>query len=279
MSVLSYSGTIVKQSDNDRYLCSLFAPAEKREGLFALYAFNSEIAKIPETVSDPMLGLIRLQWWREAIESLYKGVVRKHEVVTDLHKALQQQPLSQALFEKLLTARESDLDDEPPATLDALIDYAEGTSSTLFQLALEVLDARNDHTDEAARHLGIAWALIGYIRAFRFHGASRRVLFPIQLLEAQQLTMDNIRAGHLLERLPAVIRKLAETSEQHLRATYALQHTLPSSALPVFLHATMASHFLSRLKKADYDILHHDLESHRIRLQLRLFVSALRGKF
>ena len=64
---LSYCAQEVRRHDRARYLSSLFAPDERREDLFALYAFNLEVAKTAEVVSEPMLGQIRLQWWREAI--------------------------------------------------------------------------------------------------------------------------------------------------------------------------------------------------------------------
>lgn len=279
MTALSYSGNLVRTSDNDRYLCSLFASAEQREGLFALYAFNSEVARIPEIVSDPMLGLIRLQWWREAIDSLYGSTPRQHEVITALHNLLAHRPLSHALFEKIITAREMDLDEAPPATLSALVSYAEDTSASLLQLALEVLDISDDTAREAAHHLGIAWALIGYIRAFRFHLASKRLLLPQELLDAEHLSVDDIFTGRFPERIIPVIRILATEAERHLALTYASKKSIPAHALPVFLHATMASHFLKQLKKSHYDILHHDLESRRTSLQLGLFISALTGRF
>lgn len=59
-------GRDLQRLDPDRWLTTLFAPDASRPGLFALYAFNAEIARARESVSQPMIGQIRLQWWREA---------------------------------------------------------------------------------------------------------------------------------------------------------------------------------------------------------------------
>src|SRR3546814_19441352 len=56
----------------------------QREHLFALYAFNHEVAKTAEVVSEPMIGRIRLQWWRECLDGIYDGAARQHEVVQPL---------------------------------------------------------------------------------------------------------------------------------------------------------------------------------------------------
>ena len=89
MTVLdTYTAKQVKANDYDRFLVTLFAPATSREDLFALYAFNHEVAKIREAVSEPMLGEIRLQWWRESIDGIYQGNPRNHEVVFPLYSAV-----------------------------------------------------------------------------------------------------------------------------------------------------------------------------------------------
>src|SRR5271156_3271915 len=78
---LSPVGALVRRHDRDRFQTALFAPAARREALFALYAFNYEIARVRESVREPMLGQIRLQWWREAIDAAYAGAAsRRHEV-------------------------------------------------------------------------------------------------------------------------------------------------------------------------------------------------------
>ena len=63
----------VRSNDGDRYLATLFAPADKRPFLFALYAFNLEIARVRETIHETMAGEIRLQWWRDVVENTAAG--------------------------------------------------------------------------------------------------------------------------------------------------------------------------------------------------------------
>ena len=88
-AALSPVGALARAADYDRYLSALFAPVGRREALFALIAFNHEIARIPEAVSEPMLGRIRLQWWREVVEAVYAGApARRHEVAVPLADAI-----------------------------------------------------------------------------------------------------------------------------------------------------------------------------------------------
>ncbi len=66
----------VRERDPDRYFSALFAPAGQRRFLFALYAFNRELAHVGETVREPMLGEIRLAWWRETLDGARRNAPR-----------------------------------------------------------------------------------------------------------------------------------------------------------------------------------------------------------
>jgi len=81
----------LRRHDRDRYLSALFVPADRRGAAIALYVFNHEIAKTREVVTEPLLGQIRLQWWREAIGEAYAGgAIRPHEVMTPLAGAIRE---------------------------------------------------------------------------------------------------------------------------------------------------------------------------------------------
>src|SRR6266481_1158397 len=121
---LSPVAALVRRHDRDRYQTVLFAPAARREALFALYAFNYEIARVRESVSQPMLGQIRLEWWRENIAAAFKGSpVRHHVVVEPLTAAIRELALTRAHFDRLIDAREIDFEEDPPASLATLEDY------------------------------------------------------------------------------------------------------------------------------------------------------------
>ena len=111
---------LVRKWDHDRYLTALFAPASRRPALFALYAYNIELARCAEAVSEPLLGEIRLQWWRDAVTELQAGQPRRHYVTLALAPAMADQGLSPDLLEAMIEARRQDLDPEGPADSQAL---------------------------------------------------------------------------------------------------------------------------------------------------------------
>ena len=251
---LSPVAALVRRHDRDRYQTVLFAPAARREALFALYAFNYEIARVRETVTQPMLGQIRLQWWRENIAAAFgDGPVRHHPVMEPLAATIREFGLIRDHFDRLIDARETDLADEPPASLSALENYAEESSSRLIHLALEVLGARGPAATDAGLHVGIAYSLAGLLRAMPFHARAGRQFIPADIAARSGLGEQDCRALRSTPALRSVIAELAAAASRHLGLARACRAEIPRQALPALLPAIVAQRSLLRLKRAAYD--------------------------
>lgn len=251
---LSPAAALVRHHDRNRFQTALFAPAEHREALFALYAFNFEIARVRESVREAVLGRIRLQWWREAIGAAYAGgPIRQHEVVEPITAAIRGRKLRRAYFDRLIDIRERDLDDEPPSDMAALEDYAEGSSATLIYLALEVLGAATPGAQEAARHVGIAYALSGLVRAMPVHAQAGRSFIPAALAAETALDPRDYAALRPTPALRQAVETIAGAARRHLAAARELRRDLPKAALPALLPARIAENALRRLERAGFD--------------------------
>lgn len=279
MPDLSFCAQQVRRQDNDRFLCALFAPAERREGLFALYAFNLELASIPDKVSEPLLGRMRLQWWREAVEGNLNGGAAGHEVAGPLARAVAETALTPAGLLGLIEARESDLEDRPIRDQAAFVDYATGTSAALADMSLDVLGVADPAAREAARHVGLAWAGLGVIRSIPFHAARRRLYLPTDSLHAAGSTADEVLAGTASPGLRRVVAEIAEWSRQHLNAARRDCGGVATAALPALLPAVLAQIHLERVRRADFNPFDPDIARPAPWRVARLWMHARRGRF
>lgn len=271
---LSACAAAVRRGDRDRFLTALFAPAAAREHLFALYAFNLEIAKVRETVSEPMLGQIRLQWWREAIDGIYAGRVRAHPVVTALAAVAVPAGLSRSHFDRLIDAREFDLESRAPSTLAELETYCEGTSAALFWLAAEALGARGEGTRAALTPLGVAWALTGLIRATPFLARARRQYIPDEVARTAGLSPEALfgrEDGEAVARAAAV---LAERATRLLHEADARRPAVEPAARPLLLFAPLARSYLARLARRGYRVTAGGAELSPARKVIKLWWAA-----
>lgn len=152
-----------RAGDPDRYLSALFAPAARRPHLAALYAFNAELSRIPERVREPGLGLIRLQWWRDA---LTPGVGPTGNPIADaLCEAVAEKAFFAPKLIDLIDVREADLAGDATPDRDALADYLVRTEGAVFALAAGCLGDATGDIDAASGASGLAYGLTGQLRA------------------------------------------------------------------------------------------------------------------
>lgn len=276
---LSACAEAVRKHDNDRFLTALFAPAGVREDLFALYAFNHEVAKTREVVTEPTLGQIRLQWWRESIDGAYTGHPRRHEVVEPLAASITRHSLDRAQFDFLIDGREADLDDEAPADMDCLINYAQVTGAPLTRLACQVLGARDPAAMEAARLVGTAWALTGILRATPFLARGHRSRLPMTLMVDHGVTEPALFDLKPQPGLSKVAMAVADAARALLADARRIRRDVPKSALPALLPATLADHYLARMAAAGYDLMNPILLRPSVRRPLAIGWAATIGRW
>lgn len=208
---LTYCGALVRQQDRDRFFLSLAAEPERRTALWALFAFNIEIAKTREVVTETQLGLIRLQWWRDNIAALYEGKEPfGNPILIELTAAIRAHDLPQADFDALLYAREFDLEDVTPPDLKGLENYADFTTTPLNRLALKILGQTVE--EKTLRDISTGYALAGIMRAAPYHAACGMTLIPPDLplvdiaTRAEQLLVAGGKEGKFLKFSMALAR-------------------------------------------------------------------------
>jgi NADH dehydrogenase [ubiquinone] 1 alpha subcomplex assembly factor 6 len=249
--VLSHCAELVRDQAPDRYLASLFAPAGAREALFALYAFDHEIGKVRRVVSQPMAGLIRLQWWREALVAIAAGRPPAQPVAQALHRALGGFAITPAGLVAAIDARERELEDPPPATLAALEQRLEAISGGITLAALEILDSTGPAALAAGRRVGLTVGLADLLRALDLDLRHGRLLLPAAELARHGIALEAVpQAG---PGLAPVVATLAERGRAHLAAARRERRAVPAAALPALLPGSLAGSYLRRLRRTGHD--------------------------
>ncbi len=265
----------IRKSDYDRYAAALFAPASIRPHLFALYAFHHEVAKTAESVSQPIAGQIRLQWWRDAIDEIREGKTRDHPVVRALGEMLRAHDLPRGLFDRMIDAREMDFEETPFRDMADLEAYADATSGNLIRLAARILDA-GDSLDVAARDAGIAYAIAGLMRAMPYRAAEGRLVLPLTTLREAGVSPENIFAGNASAGLTAVFGEMADAARAHFQA--ARQISALRKFLPALLPAALVPLYLKPLTEAGFNPFRDVVDIPIYRRQLAMLFAVMRGK-
>jgi 15-cis-phytoene synthase len=268
----SHCEALVRDSDRDRYFASLFAPADKRPYLFGLYAFNLEIGRIRESISEPMPGEVRLQWWRDALQGEARGNVRANPVAAALDEAIVRFRLPRQALIDLLDARTFDLYDDPMPTIDDLEGYCGETSSVLIRLATLVLnDGVEPGGADAAGHAGVAYAIAGLLRAFPWHARRGQMFLPAQVFNRHGVVRDDVVAGRAPPGLAEALGEIRELARDHLRRARGLRTTVPQSVKAAFLPVALVEPYLALMERSGYDPFRSVVDLPQWRKQLILW--------
>jgi 15-cis-phytoene synthase len=248
----NHCAELVRTADRDRFLAALFAPAERRGALYALYAFNIEVARVREVAREPMPGEIRLQWWSEVLDGARSEEASANPVASALLTAIARHRLAPTNLMALIEARRFDLYDEPMASTSDLEAYARKTSSALIALAVQILAGTDaEAAPAAADPAGTAVAIAGLMRAFPLHIARRQLYVPVELLARHGVAPEDLFAGQSPAGLGAAFAELRNLARRHLRAAHEQVTALPREALPAFLPVALVRPSLDRLERCE----------------------------
>jgi phytoene synthase len=243
----------VRSHDFIRYASTLFVPPERRRALLALYAFNVEIARVREQVSQPLPGEIRLQWWTDMLVGAGHGGIEGNPVAAELLLAIRNHKLPVEQLSRLVDGHQFDLYNDPMPTMAALEGYINDTSSALFAIAAQIVGQRSEAIDHLARHAGLAQGIVRMLSALP-HDASRRQLFvPLQVLERHGSGIDEVFAGRQTPSMRAALDELIGEARGHLKTVWSLLADVAPDARRVFLPLAPVAQDLKQMARADTD--------------------------
>ncbi len=273
----------LKRDDPDRWMAAQFAPADVRARLVTLYAFYHEIARVPDAVSEPVIGEMRLNWAREAVRDLYAtpSKVRRHDVYEAL-AALKAAPGAPdgALLDQMIEARAADLGQGPfPTRLDRL-DYVDRTAGLLMRAAFRLCapDMRLEgQAADAVQAAGRLWGLTGLIRAFAPLCAGGRPPLAADEAAGAGLSESDWLSGRKPDAARAALAGLMGEAQAAGEALAARRAALPPEVFAAVGYARLARGYL-RAAGAIADPFRERPEPALLTRQLALSWASLTGR-
>ncbi len=269
---------MLRDTDRDRYLACLLSPEDKRPALGALYAFNAEIARIRDSVRDPLPGEVRMQWWRDLLEGKPHGESLANPVAAALLSTIDTHKLPRQTLIDLIEARIFDLYDDPFADRNALEGYAGETASALIQLASIILSPSDSAEGaQAAGHAGVAQAMAGMLLLMPLHLRRGQVYIPTDMLSAAGLDRETFLEGKDTARIGAAIEIFCVHAQDHLEK--ARQEQVPKAVFPAFIPVGLAGGAIARARKAGADLFDRDIQPSQLRRQWQLGKASFTRRF
>ncbi|KAK9864897.1 hypothetical protein WJX84_007292 [Apatococcus fuscideae] len=251
----AYCSDQVRKYDHDNFICSLQLKPDLRAAVLALRAFNVETGLVGENVREQTLAQIRMQWWREAVNGMYRQTPHEHPIVQALTEVIAAKELTRYRLQQIVTAREDDLLRlAPPASVADMEQYGRNTAAQLLLLQLESADLRGQpEIEHAALHLGQAQGITALLRGTHYHAARRRSYLPTDLCKREDLSHEQLFRGESSDALCNVMFEVASVAKGHLEEARRLRPSLPPLARLLMLPAVSVGLYLDALETCNFD--------------------------
>jgi phytoene synthase len=248
-----FCADLVRSHDFVRYASALFVPATQRRALLALYAFNVEISRVRDHISQPLPGEMRLQWWTDMLAGAGHGGIEGNPVAAELLLVIRDYRLPVDLLSRLVDEHQFDLYNDPMPSVAALESYVNDTSSALFSLGARIAVRPSEAIDHLARHAGLAQGLLQVIATLPWDAARRQLFVPVQLLEQHGSGTEEVFLGKQTPKARAAIDQLIGEAGGHLKTAFELLASVPPEVRPIFLPLALLRRDLKRMSRADSD--------------------------
>ncbi|SEO70002.1 squalene/phytoene synthase family protein [Aquisalimonas asiatica] len=194
MEPLSYCHRKVAPPGSAIYYALRFSPDDQRDALVAVHAFHAEVTEIPDEVSDPGVGEVKLQWWRDEVQRLFDGTPR-HPVSQALAPAVARHDLPADAFTEMLDGTGMDLAYGGYPGFRELTVYCHRTGGSLARLLTAVAGTGSAASAHFAHDLGMALTLRRRLLSVRRDAQSGRVYIPEDELEQAGVSREDL-LGH-----------------------------------------------------------------------------------
>jgi 15-cis-phytoene synthase len=251
-----------RAGEPDRYLAALLAPPAARSGLLALAAFAGEIARVPYIASsEPAIGEIRLQWWRDALQPADEAARTGNPVADALRAAARYHALPRALLLDIIEARSLDVAGEAMADDAALHRQLWKSEGALFALAGRILAPDAEVAiDAAAAASGHAYGLTRLLLDLPRTLSRGRVPVPQSRLAAAGVTRAELLAAEDGRKVTDLLAGLRDEVRTSLVASRQCVANLPREARTAFLPLALVQSYLRALERPGRDLLRAPVE-------------------
>lgn len=227
-------------------------PRNRREAMYALYAFCREVDDIADDSPSPEIAAKGLESWRQRVKDLFLG--RASETITTaLLPAVKTFHLIEEDFHSVIDGMAMDArvicaPDEKTFDL-----YCDRVASAVGRISVRIFGDASAKAQEVAYHLGRALQTTNILRDLAEDSTRGRLYLPVELLEKYGVTSRQPAEVIRDTRLPVLCRDLAQQAQKHfVAADEAMKDCLPSAMRPARVMRAYYGAILQRLVKLDW---------------------------
>ena len=177
MSFAEYCSQLTRKSRSNFYYSFLFLSKEKRQAMYAVYAFCRSVDDVADGSAPMHEKRILLDEWRRELDRCYAGKA-EHPITVKLAQSIQKFPIAKEHFEELIAGVAMDLTHNRYPTFRELYEYCYRVAGVVGLMCIEIFGYRNPKAKDYAVNLGVALQLTNILRDLKVDAERGRIYLP-----------------------------------------------------------------------------------------------------
>lgn len=274
---LNYITDLVKKSGTSFYHGMKILPVERRNAMYAIYAFCRVVDDIAdEETTDFKSKKEQLNIWRQFIVSLYETESADNHISRALLSVIKDYKVRQEDFLAVIDGMEMDAGLPIIAPSLAELDlYCDRVASAVGRLSVRVFGDSSAEADKVAYALGRGLQLTNILRDVPEDAKRGRVYLPSEFLTQANVPNNPLQILNATG-LPSVCKKVSEMAQNYFeQANQAMAKCNPSAMKPARLMEESYRPLLNILEKREFDYTQGRVslpKRKKLKLALRLLV-------
>jgi 15-cis-phytoene synthase len=221
VSFREYCSQLTRRSRSNFYYSFLFLSKEKREAMYAVYAFCRSVDDVADGSAPLREKQTLLDEWRRELDRCYDGNPQ-HPITVQLARSIRRFPIPKEHFEELITGVEMDLIHSRYPTFHELYEYCYRVAGVVGLMCIEIFGYRNPKAKDYAVNLGLALQLTNIIRDLKVDAERGRIYLPQDELARFGYHEDELLRGAYTPAFFELIRFAGSRARQYFHSARQL---------------------------------------------------------
>ncbi|MEM4390073.1 MAG: presqualene diphosphate synthase HpnD [Candidatus Micrarchaeia archaeon] len=249
-----YCQDVARRNDTNFYLGFQFLPKDKRNAVFACYAFCRYVDDIADELGPGAKVEELLDRWERDLDACYAGKA-DHPITIALADAVKRYGIPKAPFKGLIEGCRMDQRIKRYATFRDLLKYCNRVATTISTISLSIFGYKNKNAKKYGRYLSLALQLTNILRDVGEDARRGRIYLPLEELKRFGYSEAELLRGEINDNFKRLMRfQIERVRKYYAKAFEVTKLVSEDSRLATLLMGATYAKVLEQIERNGFDV-------------------------
>ncbi len=260
----------LRNIDYDSYLSAIFTLKKNFEKIITVSLLQNQLKRIYYAVNDDMVGLVRLNWWKESLDNIFiKNKDSKNYLLAMIFK-YHDQINYQTLIASIKAFEKDFSEDKKFKTIEELENYIFLTEGNFYLIEMEIVgDNNKDLLKKSAKYLGEIFFYYDLLKRIKSENGSILRFFCSDFFNTINSAPKTWSQNPHEENLKVMINFVYFHILSAIEQLELIEKELPKSCYYLVLKKDLVKINLANLKRNNFDVFKTNFSSREFMTKMK----------